>query len=135
MPGATLRVGNLPRSSGVHTAEDVILTGMGPGSGGRCGDGDHPLLAEGQLHGSLAQGLGQVLMEEIVYDRDGQLLTGTLMDCAIPRADEVPQVLIVKTCTPRRSTRSAPRAWGRPGASASRPPWSMPPWMRRRPSA
>ena len=60
----------------------------------------NPLLAEGQLHGSLAQGLGQVLMEEIVYDGDGQLITGTLMDYAIPRADEVPPVQIEKTCTP-----------------------------------
>ena len=60
----------------------------------------NPLLAEGQLHGSLAQGLGQALMEEIVYDADGQLLTGTLMDYAIPRADDVPHVLIEKTCTP-----------------------------------
>jgi carbon-monoxide dehydrogenase large subunit len=60
----------------------------------------NPLLAERQLHGSLAQGLAQELMEEIVYDRDGQLQTGTLMDYAIPRADEVPHVQIVKTCTP-----------------------------------
>jgi carbon-monoxide dehydrogenase large subunit len=60
----------------------------------------NPLLAEGQLHGSLAQGLGQALQEAIVYDRDGQLVTGTLMDYAIPRADEVPHVLIEKTCTP-----------------------------------
>src|SRR5439155_11721640 len=47
----------------------------------------NPLLAEGQLHGSLAQGLGQALMEEIVYDADGQLGTGTPMDYAIPGAD------------------------------------------------
>jgi carbon-monoxide dehydrogenase large subunit len=60
----------------------------------------NPLLAEGQLHGSLAQGLGQALMEAIVYDEDGQLLTGTLMDYAIPRAADVPHVLIEKTCTP-----------------------------------
>ncbi|HXJ82348.1 MAG TPA: xanthine dehydrogenase family protein molybdopterin-binding subunit [Candidatus Methylomirabilis sp.] len=60
----------------------------------------NPLLAEGQLHGSLAQGLGQALSEAIVYDRDGQLVTGTLMDYAIPRADEVPAVVIEKTCTP-----------------------------------
>jgi carbon-monoxide dehydrogenase large subunit len=60
----------------------------------------NPLLAEGQLHGSLAQGLGQALMEEIVYDADGQLVTGTLMDYAIPRADDVPHVHIEKTCTP-----------------------------------
>jgi len=60
----------------------------------------NPLLAEGQLHGSLAQGLGQTLLEQIVYDADGQLVTGTLMDYALPRADEVPQVQIEKTCTP-----------------------------------
>jgi carbon-monoxide dehydrogenase large subunit len=60
----------------------------------------NPLLAEGQLHGSLAQGFGQALLEAIVYDGDGQLVTGTLMDYAIPRADEVPHVLIEKTCTP-----------------------------------
>jgi aerobic carbon-monoxide dehydrogenase large subunit len=59
----------------------------------------NPLLAEGQLHGSLAQGLGQALMEAIVYDRDGQLLTGTLMDYAIPRAEDVPSVIIEKTET------------------------------------
>jgi carbon-monoxide dehydrogenase large subunit len=60
----------------------------------------NPLLAEGQLHGSLAQGLGQALLEAIVYDADGQLVTGTLMEYAIPRADEVPPVVIEKTCTP-----------------------------------
>jgi len=60
----------------------------------------NPLLAEGQLHGALAQGLGQALLEAIVYDRDGQLLTGTLMDYAVPRADEVPPVEIEKMHTP-----------------------------------
>jgi carbon-monoxide dehydrogenase large subunit len=60
----------------------------------------NPLLAEGQLHGSLAQGLGQALLEQIVYDGDGQLITGTLMEYAIPRADDVPAVVIEKTCTP-----------------------------------
>ena len=51
-----------------------------------------PQLAEGQLLGGLAQGLGQAMLERIVYDDDGQLLTGSLMDYAIPRADEMPQV-------------------------------------------
>jgi carbon-monoxide dehydrogenase large subunit len=60
----------------------------------------NPLLAEGQLHGSLAQGLGQALLEAIVYDGDGQLLSGTLMDYAIPRADDVPPVTIEKMHTP-----------------------------------
>ena len=63
----------------------------------------NPLLAEGQLHGALAQGLGQTLMEAIVYDADGQCLTSTLMDYAIPRATDVPPVLIEKmhTASPR----------------------------------
>jgi carbon-monoxide dehydrogenase large subunit len=60
----------------------------------------NPLLAEGQLHGSLAQAIGQTLSEAIVYDRDGQLLSGTLMDYAVPHADEVPPVEIEKMHTP-----------------------------------
>jgi carbon-monoxide dehydrogenase large subunit len=51
-----------------------------------------PQLAEGQLLGGLAQGLGQAMLERIVYDDEGQLLTGSLMDYAIPRADEMPLV-------------------------------------------
>ncbi|MEY3460930.1 MAG: hypothetical protein RLZZ03_583, partial [Pseudomonadota bacterium] len=51
-----------------------------------------PQLAEGQLLGGLAQGLGQAMLERIVYDDDVQLLTGSLMDYAIPRADEMPLV-------------------------------------------
>ena len=74
-------------------------------------------------------------MEEIVYDRDGQLLTGTLMDYAIPRADEVPHVQIVKTCTPSPLNPLGAKGVGRPGASASRPPWSMRRSTRCRPSA
>jgi len=51
----------------------------------------NPLLAEGQVMGGIAQGLGQALMEEIVYDREsGQLVTGSLMDYALPRADVMP---------------------------------------------
>jgi carbon-monoxide dehydrogenase large subunit len=60
----------------------------------------NPLLAEGQLHGGLAQGIGQVLAERIVYDAGGHLLTATLMDYAVPRADEVPPVRIEKMHTP-----------------------------------
>jgi len=51
-----------------------------------------PQLAEGQLLGGLAQGLGQAMLERIVYDSEGQLLTGSLMDYAVPRADDMPPV-------------------------------------------
>jgi carbon-monoxide dehydrogenase large subunit len=53
----------------------------------------NPLLLEGQLHGSIAQGLGAVLLEELVYERDSaQLVTGSFMDYAMPRADDFPDI-------------------------------------------
>ncbi|APZ51642.1 xanthine dehydrogenase family protein molybdopterin-binding subunit [Salipiger abyssi] len=50
----------------------------------------NPMLAEGQVHGGVAQGLGQALCEQVVFDEDGQLLTATFMDYAMPRAYDVP---------------------------------------------
>src|SRR3954470_10488258 len=50
----------------------------------------NPLLLEGQVHGGVVQGIGQALLEETVYDESGQLLTGTFMDYAMPRADNLP---------------------------------------------
>ena len=50
----------------------------------------NPMIVEGQIHGGLAQGIGQALMEQVVYDANGQLLTGTLMDYAVPRAADLP---------------------------------------------
>lgn len=56
-----------------------------------CGVVINPMIVEGQVHGGMVQGIGQALMEHVVYDRDsGQLLTGTLMDYAMPRASDVP---------------------------------------------
>jgi len=65
-----------------------------------CGTVINPLLVEGQLHGGLCQGVGQALLEQIVYDADGQLLSGTLMDYAVPRAADVPVPVLDKTTTP-----------------------------------
>jgi len=50
----------------------------------------NPQLAQGQVHGGVAQGAGQVLMENVTFDGDGQLLSGSLMDYAMPRADDMP---------------------------------------------
>ncbi len=53
----------------------------------------NPMIVEGQVHGGLAQGIGQALLERCVYDKDsGQLLTGSYMDYAMPRADDLPDV-------------------------------------------
>jgi carbon-monoxide dehydrogenase large subunit len=60
-----------------------------------CGTVINPLLAKGQIMGGIAQGAGQALYEDVVYDRDsGQLLTGTLMDYGIPRADTLPAIAV-----------------------------------------
>lgn len=60
----------------------------------------HPELAHGQLVGGFAQGFGQAMLEEIVYDSAGQLLTCSLMDYAVPRAEDLPEVQIESRCTP-----------------------------------
>src|SRR5262249_42046097 len=55
-----------------------------------CGVVINPMIVEGQVHGGLAQGIGQALTERIVYDGAGQILTGSFMDYALPRADDLP---------------------------------------------
>ncbi|MDE4274072.1 xanthine dehydrogenase family protein molybdopterin-binding subunit [Phaeobacter gallaeciensis] len=52
----------------------------------------NPALAEGQVHGGVAQGLGQAMLEHVVYDEEGQLLTATFMDYAMPRASDMPMI-------------------------------------------
>jgi len=55
-----------------------------------CGTIINPMIVEGQVHGGLAQGIGQALMEGVAYDQDGQLLTGSFLDYAMPRAGDLP---------------------------------------------
>lgn len=64
----------------------------------------NPMLAEGQVHGGVVQGIGQALMENVTYDEDGQLLTATFMDYAMPRAADVP--MIAFSTEPVPSTRN-----------------------------
>jgi len=65
-----------------------------------CGKVINPLLVDGQLHGGIVQSIGQALYEEVVYDEQGQLVTGTLMDYALPRASHVPNFELDRTETP-----------------------------------
>jgi carbon-monoxide dehydrogenase large subunit len=65
-----------------------------------CGKQINPLLVQGQVHGGIVQSLGQALYEEVVYDDSGQLVTGTLMDYAVPRASHVPWFELDSTETP-----------------------------------
>ena len=65
-----------------------------------CGNILNPLLVRGQVHGGVAQGLGQALFEQAVYDGNGQLITGELMDYAIPKAHMMPWIQTAHTVTP-----------------------------------
>jgi carbon-monoxide dehydrogenase large subunit len=65
-----------------------------------CGPQINPVIVEGQVHGGVVQGIGQALWEEAVYDETGQLLTGSLTDYAIPRADLLPEIEVLSTVTP-----------------------------------
>ncbi|WP_293575859.1 xanthine dehydrogenase family protein molybdopterin-binding subunit [Phaeobacter sp.] len=84
--------------NGAHVAEIVIDPETGESSIDRYtvvddfGNLINPLLAEGQVHGGVVQGVGQALMERVVYDQDGQLLTASFMDYALPRAGDVPMI-------------------------------------------
>jgi len=65
-----------------------------------CGPVINPMIVAGQIHGAVAQGLGEALLEAVVYDEDGQLLTATLMDYALPKADDLPFLEIGHLETP-----------------------------------
>ena len=65
-----------------------------------CGNVINPMMVEGQIHGGIAQSIGQAIYEEAVYDEQGQLQTGTLMDYAIPKAAMIPWLELDRTETP-----------------------------------
>jgi carbon-monoxide dehydrogenase large subunit len=65
-----------------------------------CGVMINPMIVEGQVHGGIAHGIGNALLEAIVYDASGQMLTGTLMDYALPRASDVPSFEVLHVVTP-----------------------------------
>jgi carbon-monoxide dehydrogenase large subunit len=81
----------------------------------------NPLIVEGQIHGGLAQGIGQALVEEVVYDDNGQLLTGSLMDYAIPRAADFPRFELGATVTPTPVNALGAKGVGEAGTLGSTP--------------
>jgi len=81
----------------------------------------NPLIVEGQVHGGLAQGIGQALMEHGVYDTYGQLQTGSYMDYCMPRADNVPEFSVENTVTPCTHNPLGAKGCGEAGAIGSPP--------------
>lgn len=79
----------------------------------------NPMIVDGQVHGGLAQGAGQALLEHGIYDEYGQLLTGSYMDYCMPRADDVPDFTVDTTVTPCTHNPLGVKGCGEAGAIGS----------------
>ena len=86
-----------------------------------CGKVINPMIVDGQVQGGIAQGLGQALLEEVVYDEDGQLLTGSLMDYAVARAEDLPPLEFARTETPSPVNPMGVKGVGEAGTIGSTP--------------
>jgi carbon-monoxide dehydrogenase large subunit len=86
-----------------------------------CGNVVNPRLLEGQSHGGLAQGVGAALFEWVQYDSEGQVLTGTLMDDAVPRATDLPRFELDHTVTPSPWSPLGVKGHGESGTIAAPP--------------
>lgn len=109
----------------------VCVVGVDPQSGSieilkymavdDCGKVINPLLVDGQLQGGIVQGVGQALYEEVVYDENGQLLTASLMDYALPRAEDLPRLQFDRTETPTPVNPLGAKGVGEAGTIGSTP--------------
>jgi carbon-monoxide dehydrogenase large subunit len=79
----------------------------------------NPMLVEGQIHGGVAQGIGQALMEDTRYDEGGQLLTGSFMDYALPRATDVPPMSVANHEVPAKTNPLGVKGCGEAGCAGA----------------
>ena len=86
-----------------------------------CGKIINPLIVAGQIHGGIAQGIGQALYEEAVYDETGQLLSGEFTDYTVPKATHIPPIESYHTETPSPSNPLGVKGVGEAGAIGSPP--------------
>ena len=120
---ATLPARSYP--NGAHVAEVVVDCDTGVTRVERYtvvddfGNLINPMLAEGQVHGGVAQGIGQALTERVVYDGDGQLLTASFMDYAMPRADDIPMIHFTSEPVPSTANIMGMKGCGEAGTVGS----------------
>lgn len=86
-----------------------------------CGKVLNPMIVEGQVHGGLVQGLGQAMLEDVVYDQNGQLLTSNFMDYQIPQAEDIPELMTFRTETPTNANPFGLKGIGEAGTIAATP--------------
>jgi len=111
--------------NGCHVAEVEIDPDTGVVEVVKCASANdfgtviNPMLVEGQMHGGLVQGIGQVLMENTVYDHDGQLITGSYMDYAMPRAADVPSFVTAHHPVPAKTNPLGIKGCGEAGCAGA----------------
>jgi carbon-monoxide dehydrogenase large subunit len=91
--GTHIAVVKIDRETGAPAIEKLVLVDD-------CGVVINPMIVEGQLHGGVAQGLGEAFSEQMLYGEDGQALTGSLINYAVPRAGDMPPLILGETVTP-----------------------------------
>jgi carbon-monoxide dehydrogenase large subunit len=101
--------------------ETGVVTLVRYASVGDVGKVINSLLCEGQIHGGVAQGVGQALMESIAFDRDGQLVTGSFQDYAMPRAEDFPDLVSRLTEVPATTNPLGVKGAGEAGATGAPP--------------
>ncbi len=91
--GAHIALVRIERETGKPTIEKLVLVDD-------CGVIINPMIVEGQVHGGVAQGLGEAICEQMLFGENGEVLTGSLMGYAVPRASDMPPLILGETVTP-----------------------------------
>jgi carbon-monoxide dehydrogenase large subunit len=112
--GAHVAMVRIDRETGKPTIEKLVLVDD-------CGVIINPMIVEGQVHGGVAQGLGEALREQMLFGDEGQALTGTLMNYAVMRAGDMPQLTLGETVTPNPFNPLGVKGVGEAGTNGAPP--------------
>jgi carbon-monoxide dehydrogenase large subunit len=105
---------SIDRDTGAPSVEKLVMVDD-------CGVIVNPMIVEGQIHGGVAQGLGEAFREHMLYDDDGQVLTGSLVDYALPRASDMPELTLGETVTPNPFNPIGAKGVGEAGTNGAPP--------------
>src|SRR5499425_1378542 len=112
--GAHLALVKIDRETGTPTLQKLILVDD-------CGVVINPMILNGQIHGGVAQGLGEALREQMLFGDNGEVLTGSLMNYAVPRAADMPQLTLGETVTPNPFNPLGVKGVGEAGCNGAPP--------------
>ncbi|TAK08027.1 hypothetical protein EPO44_03160, partial [bacterium] len=112
--GAHVALVRIDRETGQPTIEKLVLVDD-------CGVVINPMILDGQIHGGVAQGLGEALREQMIFGDEGEVLTGTLMNYAVPRASDMPPLILGETVTPNPFNPLGVKGVGEAGCNGAPP--------------